>query len=115
MNQPETKLKLAANPDESHKEEDIIGIIKYLGFNGGVRETLKLSNPERYLSLIKEELLYNPTGFQYQTITKDAKIRKALDDILYNHFGTDNPYPLEHYQEGISESENLKECKGGEL
>ena len=50
------------------------------------------------LRTLREELPYHPTtGFRYETLTDDPEIRKAVDDMLYDLYGEENPRPLEDY------------------
>ena len=55
-------------------------------------EKITYADPEEYLKAIREELPYHPTsGFQYETLTDDPKVRKSVDDILYDMYGEQNP------------------------
>ena len=52
----------------------------------------EFSDPQQYLQTIKEELPYrNTTGFRHETLTDDPTVRKAVDDILLNFAGEENP------------------------
>lgn len=49
----------------------------------------------------KEELPYHATsGFRYETLTDDPEVRKAVDDILHDLYGEENPRPLADYGSG---------------
>ena len=49
----------------------------------------------------KEELPYHATsGFRYETLTDDPEVRKAVDDILCDLYGEENPRPLADYGSG---------------
>ena len=37
------------------------------------------------------------TGFRYQTLTKDPRVRKVVDDILLDFAGEENSFKLEDY------------------
>ena len=39
------------------------------------------------------------SGFHYETLTDDPQMRKAVDDILYDLYGEENPRPLEDYEQ----------------
>lgn len=41
------------------------------------------------------------TGFRYQTLTQDPRVRKAVDDILLDFAGEENSFKLEDY--GLTE------------
>ena len=51
-------------------------------------ETQEHEDALDYIKTVREELPYRATsGFQYETLTNDPIVRKAVDDILYNEFG----------------------------
>lgn len=63
-------------------------------------EQIEYTDPTEYLKAIKAELPYHATtGFRFETLTSDPKIRKAADDALYDLYGEENPRPLEDYLE----------------
>ena len=63
--------------------------------NGDVQE---FTDPAEYVRRLGEELEYvGTTGMRYETLTDDPQTRKAVDDVLYDHFGEENPRPLEDY------------------
>lgn len=75
-------------------------IIGKVSFASG--EMLSFTDPAIFLQVIKDELPYKPTsGFQYEVLTDDPQVRKAVDDILYDLYGEENPRPLEDY--GLTE------------
>lgn len=75
-------------------EESIVGIISF--HNG---ETQEFTDSSSFIATIKEELPYRSTsGFQFKVITTDAFTRKAVDDLIYDEYGEDNPRTLEDYQ-----------------
>ena len=46
----------------------------------------------------REELPYRPTtGFRYEVLTDDSAVRKAVDDIVFDFYGEENPRQLEEY------------------
>lgn len=62
-------------------------------------EIFEYTDPAEFLQVIREELPYHPTsGFHYKVLTDDPKIRKAVDDILCDLYGEENPRTLEDYQ-----------------
>ena len=109
MNQSKANSILQPIMDKSVNSENIVGKIMFLGTNGKIVEIMDCNNSKMYLNTIKEELLYNPGGFKYQTLTENAEIRKAVDDLLYGHFGLDNPNSLKDYQKRMFESQNPNE------
>ena len=55
-------------------------------------EQMEYLDRESYLAAIREELPYMAsTGFRYETLTDDPSIRKAVDDILLDFAGEENP------------------------
>ena len=36
-------------------------------------------------------------GFRFETLTDDPAVRKAVDDMVYDLYGEENPRPLEDY------------------
>ncbi len=75
-------------------EKPVIGRIS---FASGEQEDF--TAPERYLQTIREELPYQATtGFRCETLTDDSAVRKAVDDMLFDLYGEENPRPLEDYE-----------------
>ncbi len=64
-------------------------------------ERIGYTDPEEYIKVVREELPCHATsGFRYETLTDDQEVRKAVDDILCDLFGEENPRPLEDYGRG---------------
>ena len=56
------------------------------------------TDPEKYLQTVREELpCHATTGFRCETLTDDPEIRKAVDDMLCDLYGEENPRTLEDY------------------
>jgi hypothetical protein len=86
--------------DKAQLQQATAPIIGKVSFASG--ETLAYTDPAIFLQVVKNELPYKPTsGFQYEVLTDDPQVRKAVDDILYDMFGEENPRPLEDY--GLTE------------
>ena len=48
---------------------------------------------------VREELPYRPTtGFRYEVLTDDSAVRKAVDDIVFDLYGEENPRQQEDYE-----------------
>ena len=63
----------------------------------------KFTDAEKYLQAIREELPFrDTTGFRYETLTDDPQVRKAVDDILLNFAGEENPRRACNY--GLTEA-----------
>ena len=61
-------------------------------------ETQQFTDATAYLDCIREELPHEATaGFRVRTITQDPAIRKAVDDIVYDFYGEENPCREEDY------------------
>lgn len=55
-------------------------------------EEQTFTDTQKYLVTIREELPYQATtGFRYETLTDDPAVRKAVDDILLDFAGEENP------------------------
>ena len=68
--------------------------------NGEQRE---YHDAQTYLAGIRQELPYrNVTGFRYETLTDDPQVRKAVDDILLDFAGEENPRRACNY--GLTET-----------
>ena len=60
---------------------------------------------QHYLQTIREELPYrDTTGFRFETLTDDPKVKKAVDDILLDFAGEENPRRACNY--GLTEAGN---------
>ncbi|MEG1305493.1 MAG: hypothetical protein RSD19_07910, partial [Oscillospiraceae bacterium] len=76
------------------EKEKVIGKVSFAS-----GEKLAYTDPAIFLQVIRDELPYKPTsGFQYEVLTDDPTVRKAVDDILYDMFGEENPRSLEDYE-----------------
>lgn len=73
--------------------EPIIGRITFAS-----GEKMEFVEAEDYLEAIREELPYQATtGFRCETLTDAPEVRKAVDDMLYDLYGEENPRTLEDY------------------
>ena len=55
-------------------------------------EEQTFTDAQKYLDTIREEIPYQATtGFRYETLTDDPAVRKAVDDILLDFAGEENP------------------------
>ena len=62
-------------------------------------ERLEYTDTDEYLRCVREELPYHQaTGFRYETLADDPILLKAVDDILYDLYGEEDPYSLEDYE-----------------
>ena len=72
---------------EMARQEKLVGRVTYAS-----GEQQEFCDPQRYLQTIREELPYrNTTGFRYETLTDDPAVKKAVDDILLDVAGEENP------------------------
>ena len=75
-------------------DAQIVGSVSFI--NGDARQ---FTDSKEYLDCIREELPYRATsGFSFRTVTQDPAIRKAVDDIVHDFYGEENPRQLEEYQ-----------------
>ena len=69
------------------RQEPLVGRVTYAS---GERQ--EFTDPREYLQTIREELPYrNTTGFRHETLTDDPSVREAVDDILWDFVGEENP------------------------
>ena len=77
------------------QDEAIIGRVSFA--NG---EQFEYTDPAEYLKTVKEELPYRDTsGFRFETLTSDPEVRKAVDDMVCDLYGEENPCKPEDHQE----------------
>jgi hypothetical protein len=63
-------------------------------------ETFRYTDADEYIKTVKEELPYRAaSGFCFETLTDDPRVRKAIDDLIYNEYGEENPHGLESYSQ----------------
>lgn len=80
-------------------DAQIVGSVSFI--NGDARQ---FTDAKAYLDCIREELPHEAaTGFRFRTITEDPAIRKAVDDIVFDLYGEENPCNEEDYNLAPSE------------
>ena len=80
-------------------DEPVVGSIRFLS-----GETQQFTDTKAYLDCIREELPHEATtGFRFRTITQDPAVRKAVDDIVFDLYGEENPCNEEDYNLAPSE------------
>ena len=80
-------------------DKQLIGSVSFLS-----GETQQFTDAKEYLDCIREELPHEATtGFRFRTITQDPTIRKAVEDIVFNFYGEENPCNEEDYNLAPSE------------
>ena len=80
-------------------DKQLIGSVSFLS-----GETQQFTDARAYLDCIREELPHEATtGFRFRTITQDPAVRKAVDDIVFDLYGEENPYREEDYNVAPSE------------
>ena len=74
----------------SHEEVGVFYPVGEVTYADGTKQ--EFTDPQEYLQTIREELpLRSTTGFRYETLTDDPQVRKAVDDIILNYAGEENP------------------------
>ena len=74
-------------------DKQLIGSVSFLS-----GETQQFTDARAYLDCIREELPHEATtGFRFRTITQDSAVRKAVDDIVFDLYGEENPCNEEDY------------------
>ena len=80
-------------------DKQLIGSVSFLS-----GETQQFTDATAYLDCIREELPHEATtGFRFRTIMQDPAIRKAVDDIVFDLYGEENPCNEEDYNLAPSE------------
>ena len=80
-------------------DKQLIGSVSFLS-----GETQQFTDAKEYLDCIREELPHEATtGFRFRTITQDPAVRKAVDDIVFDLYGEENPCNEEDYNLAPSE------------
>ena len=80
---------------DEHKE--LVGRVTW----ADTGESITFRNAEMYLECIKEELeCMATTGFRFETLTRDPAVRRAVEDILYDFIGEENPHEVEDHKGG---------------
>lgn len=83
----------------------LVGRATYI--NGDVQN---FTDAGSYIQCIREELPYRTTsGFRFETLTDDSAVRMAVDDIVYDFYGMENPHQREDYET----ASELKMMMGG--
>ena len=80
-------------------DAQIVGSVSFI--NGDAQQ---FTDATAYLDCIREELPYRATsGFSFRTVTQAPAIRKAVDDIVFDFYGEENPCSEEDYNLAPSE------------
>ena len=80
------------------QRDKVVGRITF-----AVGDPQDIADPKLYLELVRQELPYRDvTGFRYETLTDDPQVRKAVDDILLDFAGEENPRRACNY--GLTET-----------
>ena len=83
----------------NHAYQPLIGRVHFI--NGDAQQ---FTDAKAYLDCIREELPHDATtGFRFRTITQDPAICKAVDDIVFDFYGEENPCSEEDYNLAPSE------------
>ena len=87
-----------------HAEKPLTGRVTYAS-----GEQQEFTDPTAFLQTIREELpIRDTTGFRFETLTNDPEVKKAMDDILLDFAGEDNPRRACNY--GLTE-EGLRQLQ----
>ena len=83
----------------NHAYQPLVGRIHFI--NGDAQQ---FTDAKAYLDCVREELPHEATtGFRFRTITQDPAVRKAVDDIVFDLYGEENPCNEEDYNLAPSE------------
>ena len=76
------------------REKPLVGRVTYA--NGDAQD---FTDAETFLKCVREELPYRPTtGFRYEVLTDDPAVRKAVDDVVFDLYGEENPCQQADYE-----------------
>ena len=82
------------------QEKSLVGRVTYVG-----GDTQEFTDAEAFFKCLREELPYRPTtGFQYEMLTDEPTIRKAVDDIIFDLYGEENPRQQEDYEPRLEQN-----------
>ena len=71
----------------------LVGKVTFIG-----DDDILYDDADAFLDCIREELPYrDTTGFRYEVLTDDPAVRKAVNDILFDFFGVEEPCEEEDY------------------
>lgn len=74
-------------------QNNVIGMLIYPS-----GESRCFRDADQYLKEYREEMdCRGPNGVTAKTITDDPTVRKAVDDLIYNEFGEENPHKIDYY------------------
>ena len=77
----------------NHAYQPLVGRVHFI--NGDAQQ---FTDAKEYLDCIRKELPHEATtGFRFRTITQEPAIRKAVDDIVFDFYGEENPCCEEDY------------------
>lgn len=80
---------------DSKNDKPVVGITTYA--NG---EKDVFTNADRFIKTIAEELPErSSSGFAFRVMNADPATRKAIDDLVYNEYGEQNPHDLNYYKQ----------------
>ena len=98
QNRPEQLHSFGLRRQNMGQQNHPVGRVTYAS-----GEQQEFADPGAYLQAIREELPYrNTTGFRYETLTDDPAVKKAVDDILLDVAGEENPRRTCNY--GLTEA-----------
>ena len=87
-------VRMAVQRQNMVRDKPLVGRVTYA--NG---DTQEFTDAEAFLKCVRAELPYRQTtGFRYEMLTDDPTARKAVDDIVFDLYGEENPRQLEEYQ-----------------
>ncbi len=104
------KNEMAAVPayENSTTDKEIVGQLYFFDHEGGIAEVIKYTSSESYLKAVEKELDSNINAFKFDTVARDPKLLKDIDDLVYGIYGEENPNSLEHYADRVK-NENILE------
>ena len=78
-------------------DAQIVGSVSFINV-----DAQQFTDAKAFLDCLREELPYRATtGFRFRTITQDPAVRKAVDDIVHDFYGEENPCCEEDYMQSV--------------
>ena len=73
----------------------LVGKVTFVG-----DDDILYDDADAFLDCIRRELPYFSTsGFRYEVLTDDPAVRKAVNDILFDFFGVEDPCEEKEYKQ----------------
>ncbi len=80
--------QIVAEPWKRAPQAGAIGRIYYYGSNGKVGDFQEFFDVQLYLKALKDVFYYHGSmGYEFETLSEDPEVRKAVSSLIDNFFG----------------------------